>query len=448
MKEQGKDALDFERMNISRLFIKLFVPTLLGLLFGAVLTLADGIFVGRGVGSDALAAVNIAAPLFLVSTGLALMFGTGVSVVAAIHLSQGNVKAANINVTQALTVSVFLMLLVCGLVYAFPEATARLFGGSDRLMPYVLDYMLWVMPSLMGYMVACIGMFVIRLDGAPKYAMMCEVVPSVINILADYVCVFPLAMGIKGAAIATSASQLVGALMVLVYFMRSPGQIHLYRPKFTRESIRLTLRNVGYMTKLGISNLIGEAALASLMVVGNYMFISRLGEDGVAAFSVACYLFPLVFVIGSAIAQSALPIISYNYGAGLWQRIRRTRNLSLSLAAVSGLLTTLVGVFFSPALAGVFLVSGQPAWQIAVEGFPWYSLSFVLFAVNVVFIGYYQSVERPRPAILFMLLRGFIVCIPMFILLPRFIGDLGLWLAVPLSELLTLCVMVAYSMRK
>lgn len=77
MKEQGKDALDFERMNISRLFIKLFVPTLLGLLFGAVLTLADGIFVGRGVGSDALAAVNIAAPLFLVSTGLALMFGTG-----------------------------------------------------------------------------------------------------------------------------------------------------------------------------------------------------------------------------------------------------------------------------------------------------------------------------------------------------------------------------------
>ena len=115
---------------------------------------------------------------------------------------------------------------------------------------------------------------------------------------------------------------------------------------------------------------------------------------------------------------------------------------------MSGLLTTLVGVFVSPALASVFLVSGQPAWQIAVEGFPWYSLSFVLFAVNVVFIGYYQSVERPRPAILFMLLRGFIVCIPMFILLPRFIGDLGLWLAVPLSELLTLCVMVAYSMRK
>ena len=96
----------------------------------------------------------------------------------------------------------------------------------------------------------------------------------------------------------------------------------------------------------------------------------------------------------------------------------------------------------------MFLESGQPSWQIAVEGFPWYSLSFVLFAVNVVFIGYYQSIERPRPAVVFMLLRGFVVIIPTFILLPNVIGDLGLWLAVPLSELLTLAVIVGYSLRR
>ena len=440
-----RDALDFGRMNIPRLFVKLFVPTLLGMLFGALLNLADGIFVGQGVGSDALAAVNIAAPLFLVATGLSLMFGAGVSVVAAIHLSHGNKKAASINVTQAFTVSVFLMASVCVVVYLFPESTARLFGGNDRLMPYVLDYMLWIMPSLLGCMVTFIGMFVIRLDGSPKFAMMCEIVPSVINIILDYVCVFPLAMGIKGAAIATSISQLTGVLMVVAYFMRSHGQIYLYRPKFTCKSIRLTMRNVGYMVKLGASNFIGEAAMACLMVVGNYMFISRLGEDGVAAFSVACYLFPLVFMIGNAIAQSSLPIISYNYGCGQWGRIRHTRNLSLSLAAVCGLLTTIAGVLFSPALAGMFLKSGHPSWQIAVDGFPWYSLSFMLFAVNIVFIGYYQSIERPRQTIVFMLLRGFIVIIPMFILLPNIIGDIGLWLAVPLSELLTLVVITIYT---
>lgn len=442
-----RDALDFGRMHIPRLFVKLFVPTLMGLLFGALLNLADGIFVGRGVGSDALAAVNIAAPLFLVATGLALMFGAGVSVVAAIHLSHGNRKAASINVTQALAVSVLLMTVVCIIVYLFPEATARLFGGSDRLMPLVLDYMLWVMPSLLGYMVMYIGMFVIRLDGAPKMAMMCEIVPSLINIALDYVCVFPLAMGIRGAAVATSISGLVGTVMVMVYFVRKPGQIYLYPLKFTRKSMRLMQRNIGYMVKLGMSNFIGEAAMASLLVVGNYMFISRLGEDGVAAFSVACYLLPLVFMIGNAIAQSSLPIISYNYGAGLWERIRHTRNISLWVAALCGLLTTVAGVRFSPLVAGMFLASGQHSWQIAVDGFPWYSLSFVFFALNIVLIGYYQSIERPRPAIAFMLLRGFIIIIPTFILLPSLIGDIGLWLAVPLSELLTLLVITAYHYR-
>ncbi len=203
-----RDALDFGKTNVTRLFIKLFVPTLLGLLFGALFNLADGIFVGRGVGSDALAAVNIAAPPFLLATGLALMFGSGVSVVAAIHLSHGNKKAASINVTQALTASVTLMSIVSLFIFIFPEPTARLFGGNDRLMSLVLDYMLWILPALLGCMVTFIGMFVIRLDGSPKYAMMCEIVPSIINIILDYVCIFPLAMGIKGAAIATSTAQM------------------------------------------------------------------------------------------------------------------------------------------------------------------------------------------------------------------------------------------------
>ena len=130
--------------------MKLFVPTLLGLLFTAVVTLADGIFVGRGVGSDALAAINIAAPLFQIAMGIALMFGSGVSIVAAIHLSQGNVKAARINMTQALVAGVVLMLLVSAVVYVAPRQVGLLFGGSERLMPYIIDYLLYVMPALVG----------------------------------------------------------------------------------------------------------------------------------------------------------------------------------------------------------------------------------------------------------------------------------------------------------
>ena len=120
------------------MFVKLFVPTLLGMLFGAMLNIADGIFVGRGVRSDALAAVNIAAPIFLITTGVALMFGSGVSVVATVHLAHQNEKAARINVTQAITVGVAIITVMAVGVMLFPRQTAHLFGGTEQLMPYVL----------------------------------------------------------------------------------------------------------------------------------------------------------------------------------------------------------------------------------------------------------------------------------------------------------------------
>ena len=146
--KQHRDSIDFAKENIPRLFLRLFIPTLLGLLFGAMLNIADGIFVGQGVGSDALAAVNVAAPIFMIGTGTALLFGSGVSVVVAIHLSHGNYKAANINVTQAFTISTVIMFVAALLVGFFPEHTARLFGGEGRTVPFACDYLQPVAPVL------------------------------------------------------------------------------------------------------------------------------------------------------------------------------------------------------------------------------------------------------------------------------------------------------------
>lgn len=235
-----RDSIDFGKTNISKLFVKVFIPTLLSLMFGASVYVADGIFVGNGVGSHALAAVNIASPLFLISTGLAIMFGSGVSIVAAIHLSRGNNKAANINVTQAITVSITIILIICALVWMFPVKTAELFGSAGDLTPIVTEYLKYVLPSFFGSMLLVIGMFVIRLDGAPQFAMWSNVIASVANIVLDYLFVFPFEMGIKGAAIATSISQCGGAVIVMVYMIYLPKTLRLYKPKFTRTSIRLT----------------------------------------------------------------------------------------------------------------------------------------------------------------------------------------------------------------
>lgn len=414
-------------------------------MFSAMFNVVDGIFVGRGVGSDALAAVNIAAPVFMIATGISLMLGSGVSVVAAVHLSKGNVKAANINVTQAFTVGLLLMAILAVVVMLFPEATCRLFGGSARLQPYVTAYLLNISPSLLCTMLLMAGMFVIRLDGAPKFAMAVNVVAALLNIFLDWLFVFPLRQGIGGAAIATTISEIVGALMIIWYMTCRSRTLRWYKPKFTRTAVRLTVRNVGYMARVGFSTFLGETAISCTMIVGNYMYIMLLHEDGVAAFSVACYLVPLIFMFGNAIAQSALPIISYNHGLNNVQRIRQTLHLSVVLAFFSGTVLSLLGVFCPTPLISLFLESGSAAHAIATRGFPLFALSFVFFSLNLVLIGYYQSLERARAATAFMLLRGYIFIIPCFLLLPRFMGEQGLWLAIPSAEMLTLlCIVLHY----
>lgn len=445
--KDNRDALDFGTMNVPRLFVKLFIPTLMGLIFSAILNLADGIFVGKGVGSDALASVNVAAPIFLVSTGIALLFATGVSIVAAVHLAQGKKKAASINVTQAFTVSVFILLLFSLAIFFFPSQLCYLFGGTGRLEPYVVTYLRGVSPVPVLTALMMVGMFVIRLDGSPKYAMMCNVLSSLLNIALDWYFVFPLHMGIFGAAIATSISEAVAVIGTLFYMAFLSRNVHWYKPKFTSTSIRLTLRNVWYMTKLGMSAFIGETAIVCMLIVGNFVFIKYLHEDGVAAYSVACYLFPLVFMFGNSIAQSSLPIVSYNYGRKNEERIRKAFRLTVGLAVVLGLLITVFCLMESDTLISLFLDEGTVAYQIGCKGFPYFTLGFLFFTLNVVFIGFYQSIELAKRATLWMLLRGIIFVIPSFILLPMMLGDKGLWLAVPLSEMLTFVVILLSLVR-
>ena len=181
-----KDEIDFGTMEVSTLFRKLLIPTVLGMIFSAIFIITDGIFVGKGIGSDALAAVNITAPLFLVNTGIGLMFGIGASVVASIHLSHGKVKVARINVTQAVVVSSLLVIAYILFILLNAEKVALWLGSSPRLLPLAIEYMHWFVPFLAFSTLLSSGMFFLRLDGSPNYAMVCNVIPALINIGLDY----------------------------------------------------------------------------------------------------------------------------------------------------------------------------------------------------------------------------------------------------------------------
>ncbi|MDE7450964.1 MAG: polysaccharide biosynthesis C-terminal domain-containing protein, partial [Alistipes sp.] len=279
-----RDAIDFGRSDIPTLFRKLFIPTLLGMLSISAVTAIDGIFVGHGVGSDGIAAINICIPVLMIFAGFGLMMGAGASVVASIHLARGNTKAARINATQSLLFATVVTLLCAAAILVFPQQTARILGSSETLLPQVTAYLYGFVPGLVFEMWSAIGLFVIRLDGSPRWAMWCNVVSAVANVVLDWLFIFPLGMGVAGAAIASTVSMAIGAAITLVYLCRYADRLTLYRLKISWKSLRLTLRNVGYQCRVGSSALVGEATMAVLMFVGNLVFMHYLGDYGVGAF--------------------------------------------------------------------------------------------------------------------------------------------------------------------
>jgi|GEM_PF-11656 len=421
-----RDEIDFGTLKVSVLFRKLFIPTLFGMLSISAVGGAAGISAGHGVGSDGIAAVNIYVPLLMLFQGVGLMIGIGCSVVASIHLSRAKVKAARLNVTQAMIIVTALTLLLSLLIVVFPDRTACLLGSSDRLLPLVKDYLLWFTPALVFQMWTAVGLFVIRLDGAPKLAMWCSVVAALLNVVLDWLFIFPLGWGVMGAAFATAISVSVGGVIVVVYLSFFARTLRFCPLKRSRKSLRLSLRNVGYQCRIGSSALLGEATLAMLMFVGNLTFMHYLGDDGVGAFGIACYYIPFVFMVGNAIAQSAQPIISYNFGAGVRERVIEAAQIALATAVVCGAAVTAVFIGSPRLLVGLFLDPATHAARIAIEGLPWFALGFICFIVNLTAIGYYQSLERVGIASGFALLRGFVFLVPSFLFMPRLCGTEGI----------------------
>lgn len=443
----NRDAIDLGKVNIPRLFRIYLVPTLLGMLSLCAVTATDGIFVGRGIGSDALAAVNICIAPTMIIMGLGLMLGVGSSVVSSIHLANGNLKAARLNITQALTAGTLIVLLFLAVTVTSPSATARVLGSSESLLPQVLDYMPWIFLTCLFQIWGGIGLFVVRLDGSPGYAMWCNVIPGLMNVVLDYLFIFTINMGIRGAAIASCLSCLLGFVMVIVYLTAMASQLRLIRIKLSSKSMRLSLRNIGYQCKIGISALLGEATMGVLMLTGNLVFMHYLGDDGVGAFSIACYYCPFAFMIGNAIAQSAQPIISYNYGLGEKKRVVATERLAILSAVAIGALVTTVFVLFPSAMVGLFLEGDTGSAAIAARGLPAFSTAFIFFVFNLTTIGYFQSVKKVIPSIVFSLLRGAIFLIPAFIVMPMLLGTTGIWLALFVSEFLTSLSIIAYYLR-
>lgn len=436
-----RDSLDLKSMSVGKLFTKLLVPTIMGMAASALFTVVDGIFVGNGIGSDAMAAVNISAPIFMIITGVGLMFGMGGGILTSINLSQGKKKVANINFTQSVIALVFISLVMTLLLTIFPHKIATLFGSDEYLMDMVVEYLFWFSISLPFTVLVVALPFFIRLTN-PKISMWAMLAATVVNIILDYLFIFIFKWGLFGAAIATDIGEFVGAAIMIIYLFRHSIAIRFVWLKLSVKSLLLTLRNVGYMIKLGFSVFLSEITISVMIISGNYVFMDYMGADGVAAYSVICYLFPIIFMVFNATVQSAQPIISYNYGCGQMKRSDNALRLSMLFTLAFAFSIMLLFICFTRSIVTLFIPdTACAAWGYAVAGLPLFATDYLFFGINIIIIGYYTSIERLRRAISLTVLRG-ILPVVFFFTLPLLLDVNGIWLAVAAGDITTTVVIV------
>lgn len=436
-----RDSLDFKSMSVGKLFTKLLVPTIMGMAASALFIVVDGIFVGNGIGSDAMAAVNISAPIFMIITGVGLMFGMGGGILTSINLSQGKKKVANINFTQSVIALVFISLVMTLLLTIFPHKIATLFGSDEYLMDMVVEYLFWFSISLPFTVLVVALPFFIRLTN-PKISMWAMLAATVVNIILDYLFIFVFKWGLFGAAIATDIGEFVGAAIMIIYLFRHSIAIRFVWLKLSVKSLLLTLRNVGYMIKLGFSVFLSEITISVMIISGNYVFMDYMGADGVAAYSVICYLFPIIFMVFNATVQSAQPIISYNYGCGQMKRSDNALRLSMLFTLAFAFSIMLLFICFTRSIVTLFIPdTASAAWGYAVAGLPLFATDYLFFGINIIIIGYYTSIERLRRAISLTVLRG-ILPVVFFFTLPLLLDVNGIWLAVAAGDITTTVVIV------
>ena len=445
MAQTQKKQQDMGTGDVKKLLLQLMIPAVVAQVVNLLYNIVDRIYIGHisGIGAAALTGVGLFTPILMLLNAFAMLIGSGGAPRTAIAMGQGDKKQAEKIVSNSFTMLLLFSVVLTIVFYAAAPTLLRLFGASDTTLPYALAYSrIYILGTICVLIVLGMNTF-ITAQGFAKISMLTTVIGAVINIVLDYVFIFILGWGMTGAALATSLGYIVGAGMILGYLGRRRNVVRLCRVKTRRKSMRLTLRNVGYMCRLGLSTFLCEGAIAMMMFAGNYVFIRYLGEDGVAAFSIACYFFPIIFMVYNAIGQSAQPILSYNFGAGNGARVRKAFRLALLTAVAAGLGFFGLTALFSRWIVAMFIDSSCLACAIAIGGLPLFASGVVFFAVNIVSIGYFQSVERPRPAMAVTVLRGFVFMAACFVGLPLLLGVEGIWLAVPLAEALTFAVVAA-----
>lgn len=414
---------------------RFIVPTYLTSLFNTLYTMVDGVFVSSYVGTNALASINIVYPIVNVLTGIALVFATGGSAIAALMIGAQKKPEAN----RAFSVSVLFSLLAGSLISLLVGCnlteTLRLLGATRLTMADCKIYIFWWLlgtPLVIGKELAT---YFIRVDGTPSYSFLSALAGGICNIALDYVLVAKLQMGIRGAALATFFGLLVSAGMGVFYFAAKRNIL-----RFTIHGLTFSL-GVRCMCN-GLSEFVDQLAIAITTVVFNQTVMSFAGEDGIASVSIIMYLQFVVIGIYFGFSMGIAPPLGYAYGEGKRDVCRILESYAFRFLGIAPIVLYGLTYILAPIGVSFFAEPSSAVYPMAVAGMRWYGLGFTFCGINIFCAVRFMAYGKGYLSGVITFLRSFALLIIFLTLLPRVFALNGIWLAMPFSECLTMLVSI------
>lgn len=428
---------ELDSAPIGRLLWKYSVPAVVGIVVMSIYNIIDRIFIGHGVGPDAIAGLAITFPVMNVSAAFGVLIGVGAGSRISIVLGQGDKRMAEMILGNSIVMTLLLGVFYITVFALFMDPILRLFGASDVSLPYAREFMMWILPGLLINNICYSFNNIIRSTGYPTKAMLTMFIGAGLNVILAPIAIFWLDWGIKGAAIATDISMGVSAAFVMWHFFDRRSTIH-----FTAGTYRPRVRVLLPIIAIGAAPCIVNTAGCVINAVINNTVYRYGGDPAVAAIGVfTAYTSLLVtFVIG--VCMGMQPIVGYNFGARRYDRLKRAFWLTAGVATLVCALGSLGGCLIPAQITRLFttdtdlLLAGENAlrrttWMFWAVGF------------QIVVTNYFQSLGEAGKSIFMSLTRQVIFLLPLLFLLPERWGLDGVWLSFPISDLFATIVAAA-----
>ncbi|HHW70694.1 MAG TPA: MATE family efflux transporter [Clostridiales bacterium] len=423
-------AKQLEEERIPRLLFKFAIPAIVGMLVNALYNIVDKIFVGQGVEPLAIAGISVGLPITTLMMAFGMLIGTGATSLISIRLGEKKVEEAELILGNAmiLGISTYFTISILGLI--FLEPLLAFFGASSEIMPYGKEYMSII---LFGAVFQGIGFIMnnfIRAEGNPKIAMKTMLIGAILNIILDPILILKFNMGIKGAAIATVISQIISAIWVLGYFFGGKSMLKIHR-----QNLRIKVHILLDIITIGSAPFAMQVATSIL----NVIMLNSLGKYGgdlaISAISAINGISMLILMPIFGINQGAQPIIGYNYGAKKFDRVKKTLKYAIFSATCIVTGGFIITRLFAPELIGLFGKNNREFIEIGTEGLHIFLFMLPIIGFQIVSSNYFQATGKPKQAMFLSLSRQVLILIPMILILPKFFGLKGVWMAAPISDL-------------